>query len=168
MLIEPLSEEQLNTVYSEILSPLAWDLGHIANFEELWLVQRVGGREPLDGELGSFYDAIENPRKTRNELPLLRGSQLRSYMEEVRARTLEVLDGAELDGGEDPMLEGGFIYEMLIAHEHQHNETMLQLLQLIDGYPRPGLDASVAAEPVERRARDGRRRRWPRRDRCLG
>ena len=56
------SDEQLNTVYSPILSPLAWDLGHIANFEELWLVQQVGGREPLDGELGRFYDAIENPR----------------------------------------------------------------------------------------------------------
>ena len=47
MLIEPLADEQLNTVYSPILSPLAWDLGHIANFEELWLVQRVGGREPM-------------------------------------------------------------------------------------------------------------------------
>jgi len=148
MLIEPLSETELNTVYSEILSPLAWDLGHIANFEELWLVQRVGGREPLDGELGRFYDAIENPRKTRNELPLLRGPELRSYMDEVRARTLEVLDGAELDDGADPMLEAGFIYEMLIAHEHQHNETMLQLLQHVDGYPRPGLDPAIAAEPV--------------------
>jgi iron(II)-dependent oxidoreductase len=148
MLVEPLSEEQLNTVYSEILSPLAWDLGHIANFEELWLVQRVGGREPLDGELGRFYDAIENPRRIRNELPLLRGEQLRGYMEEVRERTLEVLATADLDDGSEPLLAGGFVYEMLIAHEHQHNETMLQLLQLVDGYPRPGREGSVACEPV--------------------
>ncbi len=42
--------------------------------------RRVGGREPLDGELGRFYDAIENPRKTRNELPLLRDEELREYM----------------------------------------------------------------------------------------
>ena len=33
------TDEELNRVYSPILSPLAWDLGHIANFEELWLVQ---------------------------------------------------------------------------------------------------------------------------------
>ncbi len=147
MLIEPLTDEQLNTVYSEILSPLAWDLGHIANFEELWLVQRVGGREPLDGELGRLYDAIQNPRKTRNELPLLRNEALRSYMDQVRARTLGVLDGVELDG-DDPLLADGFVYEMLIAHEHQHNETMLQLLQLVPGYPRPGREPGVAAEPV--------------------
>src|SRR5687768_10788360 len=112
MLIEPLREEQLNTVYSEILSPLAWDLGHLANFEELWLVQRAGGREPLDGELGRLYDAIENPRRIRNELPLVRGEQLRSYMEEVRERTLEVLAGADLEDESEPLLAGGFVYEM--------------------------------------------------------
>ena len=58
-LLAPLSDEELNTVYSPILSPLAWDMGHIANFEELWLVQTVGGREPLNGELGRFYDAMD-------------------------------------------------------------------------------------------------------------
>jgi iron(II)-dependent oxidoreductase len=147
-LIEPLTEEQLNTVYSPILSPLAWDLGHIANFEELWLVQRVGGREPMRGELGRLYDAIENPRKTRNELPILRGDDLRGYMAEVRARTMDVLDGVELEDTDDEMLAGGFIYEMLIAHEHQHNETMLQLLQMIDGYEPVELDGTVAGEPV--------------------
>ena len=148
LLVEPLADEQLNTVYSPILSPLAWDLGHIANFEELWLVQGVGGREPMDGELGRFYDAIENPRKTRNQLPILRGNELRTYMEGVRERTLEVLDAVALADTRDPLLEGGFVYEMLLAHEHQHNETMLQLLQMVDGYEPVRVDASVAAEPV--------------------
>ena len=50
----------------------------------------------MDGELGRFYDAIENPRKTRNELPILRGAELRSYMDEVRARTLDVLESVDL------------------------------------------------------------------------
>jgi iron(II)-dependent oxidoreductase len=148
LLVEPLSEEQLNTVYTEILSPLAWDLGHIANFEELWAVQTIGGLEPLDGELGRFYDAIENPRATRNELPLLRGAELRRYMAQVRERTLEVLERTELDDTEDPLHRDGFGFEMLIAHEHQHNETMLQLLQMVDGYPCPGRDEWVTSEPV--------------------
>jgi iron(II)-dependent oxidoreductase len=140
-LIQPLDDEQLNRVYSPILSPLAWDLGHIANFEELWLVQRIGGREPLHGELGRFYDAIENPRKTRGELPILRDAELRSYLADVRGRTLEVLDEVDLDSAaEDPLLREGFVYEMLLAHELQHNETMLQLLQLVDGYENEGFD----------------------------
>jgi gamma-glutamyl hercynylcysteine S-oxide synthase len=137
-LIEPLDDEQLNRVYSPILSPLAWDLGHIANFEELWLVQTIGGREPLRGELGRFYDAIENPRRTRGELPILRDAELRAYLDDVRERTLDVLEGVDLSAdAEDPLLRDGFVYEMLIAHEYQHNETMLQLLQMVDGYELP-------------------------------
>ncbi len=132
-LIQPLDDEQLNRVYSPILSPLAWDLGHIANFEELWLVQTIGGREPLHGELGRFYDAIENPRKTRGELPILRDAELRAYLADVRERALEVLAEVEIGpDAEDPLLRDGFVYEMLIAHELQHNETMLQLLQMVD------------------------------------
>ncbi len=137
-LIEPLDDAQLNRVYSPILSPLAWDLGHIANFEELWLVQTIGNREPLHGDLGRLYNAIENPRKTRGELPILRDAELRAYLADVRERALEVLDEVEIDAGaEDPLLREGFVYELLIAHEHQHNETMLQLLQMVDRYEPP-------------------------------
>jgi gamma-glutamyl hercynylcysteine S-oxide synthase len=149
-LLQPLDDEQLNRVYSPLLSPLAWDLGHIANFEELWLVQTIGDREPLHGELGRFYDAIENPRKTRGELPILRDAELRAYLADVRERTLEVL--SEIDVGPDatdPLLREGFVYEMLLAHEQQHNETMLQLLQMIDGYTPidPDLGALSGPDP---------------------
>jgi gamma-glutamyl hercynylcysteine S-oxide synthase len=137
-LLEPLDDEQLNRVYSPLLSPLAWDLGHIANFEELWLVRTIGEREPLHGDLGRFYDAIENPRRSRGELPILRDAELRSYLGEVRERTLEVLDEVEIDAdAPDRLLRDGFVYEMLIAHELQHNETMLQLLMMVDGYRLP-------------------------------
>jgi gamma-glutamyl hercynylcysteine S-oxide synthase len=146
-LIEPLSHEQLNRVYSPILSPLIWDLGHIANFEELWLVRNIGGREPLRGDLGELYDAIEQPRKIRGELPILRADEVRPYMEGVRERTLEVLDELELDS-EDRLLADGFVYEMLLAHEHQHNETMLQLLQMVESYEPVEVDSGPAAEPV--------------------
>jgi iron(II)-dependent oxidoreductase len=137
-LVDQLDDEQLNRVYSPLLSPLAWDLGHIANFEELWLVRRIGGRDPLQGELGRLYDAIENPRKTRGELPILRDDDLRAYLADVRARTLEVLEEVEIGiDAEDPLLRDGFVYEMLLAHELQHNETMLQLLMMVDGYELP-------------------------------
>jgi iron(II)-dependent oxidoreductase len=153
-LIEPLDDTQLNRVYSPLLSPLAWDLGHIANFEELWLVQTIAEREPMRGDLGRFYDAIENPRKLRGELPILRDAELRTYMADVRERTLEVLDSVEInaDAG-DPLLRDGFVYELLLAHELQHNETMLQVLQMVDGYEptaiEPGPTAGVSAPGPE-------------------
>lgn len=151
-LLQPLDDEQLNRVYSPLLSPLAWDLGHIANFEELWLVQTIGEREPLRGELGRLYDAIENPRKDRGELPILRDAELRAYLADVRERTLEVLGEVEIGAhAENPLLREGFVYEMLIAHEQQHNETMLQLLQMVEGYepvdPALGALESFGLEP---------------------
>ena len=69
-------------------------------------------------------------------------------MAEVRGRTLEVLDEVDLDDADDPRLRDGYVYEMLLAHEHQHNETMLQLIQMIDGYEPPERDRGPAAEPV--------------------
>ncbi|HEY0280012.1 MAG TPA: SUMF1/EgtB/PvdO family nonheme iron enzyme [Solirubrobacterales bacterium] len=137
-LIHPVGDELLNRVYSELLSPLAWDLGHIANFEELWLVQTVGGREPLHGDLGQYYDAIENPRRERGELPILHDAELRAYMSEVRERTLAVLEEVDISAdAEDPLLREGFVYEMLVAHELQHQETMMQLIQMLDAPYRP-------------------------------
>jgi iron(II)-dependent oxidoreductase len=68
-------------------------------------------------------------------------------MEGVRERTLEVLNGIDLDP-QDPLLADGFVYEMLLAHEYQHNETMLQLLQMVESYEPVEVDRSPASEPV--------------------
>jgi gamma-glutamyl hercynylcysteine S-oxide synthase len=59
-----------------------------------------------------------------------------------------VLDEVDLDSSDDPLLRGAFIYEMLIAHEHQHNETMLQLLQMVEEYEPIQRDPEPAEEPA--------------------
>ena len=69
-------------------------------------------------------------------------------MDEVRERTLEVLDEIELEDTDDPLLDDGFVYELILAHEHQHNETMLQLLQMVEGYEPAEADSRPASEPV--------------------
>ncbi len=69
-------------------------------------------------------------------------------MSEVRERALEVLEEVELADAEDERLRDGFVYEMLLAHEQQHNETMLQLLQMVPGYEPPMPDSAPGAEPV--------------------
>ena len=61
-LVEPVSVEDLERVHSTLLSPLVWDLGHIAAFEDLWLCQQAGGLEPLRADLSDVYDATLTPR----------------------------------------------------------------------------------------------------------
>ena len=127
-LVEPVSDEDLNRVHHPLMSPLVWDLGHIAAFEDLWVSREVS-LPLLRPELARVYDADETPRPDRGELPYLRRGDALKYMEEVRERALSVLDRVS-----------PFIAQMLVQHEHQHNETMLQTLQLAEAgvySPRP-------------------------------
>jgi gamma-glutamyl hercynylcysteine S-oxide synthase len=121
-LVASVSDEDLERVHSTLMSPLVWDLGHIAAFEDLWLVHRFGGRPLLREGLADVYDAFETPRAGRGELPFLRPAEARDYLDEVRSRTLEVISGSGVGDG--------VIAELVLRHEHQHNETMLQTLQL--------------------------------------
>ena len=142
-LVAPVSEANLDKQHHPLMSPLVWDLGHIAAFEDLWLCQRAGGLRPLRADLSDVYDASETPRAERADLPYLRRTEALDYMAEVRERALEMLKRADLSPTGDRLNANGFVWEMLVQHEHQHNETMLQTLQLVgpDVYspPRRGL-----------------------------
>ncbi len=93
-LVHSVSDEDLERVHSPLMSPLVWDLGHIAAFEDLWIVHRYGGRPLLHEELADVYDAFETPRAGRGELPFLGPAQAREYLAEVRERSLDVIEGA--------------------------------------------------------------------------
>ncbi len=140
-LVQSVSEEDLERVHSTLMSPLVWDLGHIAAFEDLWLVHRYGGRPLLHADLTDVYDAFETPRAGRGDLPFLRPAEAREYLAEVRARTLEVI--------EERGIGDGFLSEMVLRHEHQHDETMLQTLELarLDDYEPPVRHAAACERP---------------------
>src|SRR4051795_4061751 len=116
-LVAHLDEDELTAVHSPIMSPLAWDLGHVAAYEDLWLNHRAGGRELLRPGLAELYDAFETPRQVRGDLEFLRGEALREYMAQVRERALEAP-------------EDGDLHELVVRHELQHTETMLQTMYL--------------------------------------
>lgn len=78
-LVAPLTQAQLEATPDPIMSPLDWDLGHIAAHEDLWLVHRHGGEDLLRGDLAALYDAFETPRTVRGDLPILRGRAVREY-----------------------------------------------------------------------------------------
>src|SRR6476620_1889252 len=80
---------ELERVHSTLMSPLVWDLAHIAAFEDLWLVRRGGEREMLRPELAHVYDAFETPRAQRGDLPMLDRAGARRYLDDVRGDVLE-------------------------------------------------------------------------------
>jgi len=130
-LLAPVSAEDLAAQHDPIMSPLIWDYGHIGNYEELWLLEQAFGRGLLsDRGLYDVYDASLHPREERPSLNLLDSEDAGRYLDAVREAVLEALETADLDNS-DPLLQDGFVYNMILQHEAQHNETMLQTLQLM-------------------------------------
>jgi gamma-glutamyl hercynylcysteine S-oxide synthase len=157
LLTTAVDEPDLVKQHSALMSPLVWDLAHVANQEELWLLRAVGGGDSLHPEIDPLYDAFEHPRAERPTLPLLTPAQARRYGHEVRGRVLDLLSAGQWAGKQaDPRLtESAFAFGMVAQHEVQHDETMLATHQLRAGAPvlsappPPPAPADAASLPRE-------------------
>src|SRR3954469_15104061 len=84
-------EAELMAQHDKLMSPVVWDLGHIAHFEELWLVRNLEG--PVEfGEMPGMFNPFENPRAVRGQLDLPRLSRTLEVMAETRRRVLGHLE----------------------------------------------------------------------------
>jgi gamma-glutamyl hercynylcysteine S-oxide synthase len=124
-----LDEPTLVTQHDPLMSPLVWDLAHVGQQEELWLLRGGDPRRPglLTPEVDSLYDAFKHPRAERPSLPLLPPVEARAYDYEVRGRVLDLLEHTP----EEDLFTAG----MVVQHEEQHDETMYATLQLRQGPP---------------------------------
>ncbi len=132
-LVTPIPEEDLHRQHDSLMSPVAWDLGHIAAFEELWLTRNLDGTIEFT-EMPGLYNPVEHPRRVRGELRLPGLAEVRETMGDIRSRVLARLAGADLEGRSE-LLRDGYVYRMVLQHEYQHGETILQTLQLKQGTP---------------------------------
>jgi iron(II)-dependent oxidoreductase len=135
-LLAPIDDADLVGQVSPLMSPLAWDLAHIGHYEELWLLRNVVGAAPTNEVFDDVYDAFKHPRRDRPSLPILGPPQARAFVAGVRARALDVLATVDLDS-DDPLLRDGFVYGLVAQHEHQHDETMLATIQLMENFAHP-------------------------------
>jgi iron(II)-dependent oxidoreductase len=150
LLVSPVPEAELMNQHNRLMSPIVWDMGHIAHFEELWLVRNLDG--PVEfGEMPGVFNPFENPRSVRGQLALPALGDTLDHMARTRRTVLDrALDGG--GGAADPgLLEGGYVFRMVAQHEYQHNETILQALQLMEEgarYRAPRAIAPPAGRPV--------------------
>jgi len=133
LLVDGISEEDLLRQHDPLMSPILWDLGHIAHFEKLWLTQNLDG--PIEfSEMPGMYNPFEHPRATRASLPLPPLTQMKLGLAQIRETVLDRLERTDFDE-DNPLLADGYVYNMVLQHEYQHNETILQTLQLKLGEP---------------------------------
>jgi gamma-glutamyl hercynylcysteine S-oxide synthase len=150
----------LSSQYDPLMSPLVWDLAHIGQQEELWLLRGGDPDRPgmLPQAVDGLYDAFMYPRASRVDLPLLSPNQARAYCRTVRTAALDALDALPGEPEPDPRARlspangwdahsgparpaasaestGSFVFAMVVSHENQHDETILQALNLRPGPP---------------------------------
>ncbi len=136
-----LDDAELRRQYDPLMSPLVWDLTHIGQQEELWLLRGGDPDRPgmLSPAVDGLYDAFVHSRAGRVELPLLAPDRARAYCATVRSAALDALDATP----DEP--DAGFVFGLVVSHEHQHDETMLQALNLLTGAPLLGAGSPLPA-----------------------
>lgn len=131
-LLRPVPEAELVATFSPLAPPLVWELARVAHFEDVWLLQSLHGHKPLADSHGAVYEALARARVAGAALPQLRPDEVRAYAADVRERVLSELDHVDLEAP-NPLLRKAFVYGLVLQNELQHQETMLQALQLRDG-----------------------------------
>ena len=112
------------------MSPLVWDLAHIGQQEELWLLRGGDPARPgmLPPDVDALYDAFKHPRADRAHAAAAaagRGARLLTTRSAAGCSTCSSA----------PPPTSLFTAGMVVQHEEQHDETMLATLQLRQGPP---------------------------------
>ncbi len=127
-----LSAEQRAFPYRRTVNPPAWDLAHVAWFQEFWCLRFRDRDEPLPARLADA-DALLNssiiPHAQRWELPELTWETVLNYLARVLEDTLAALERSAP--------EQRYFFQLALLHEDMHAEAMRMNLQSL-GLAEPG------------------------------
>jgi len=141
-LVSDLSDEQIMGPRLPIVNPLRWEIGHVAWFQEKWVLRHLDKERPIreDGDL--LYDSAAVPHDTRWDLPLPGREETLRYMQQVLDRVLERLGSRELNE------DGRYFHQLVLFHEDMHTEAITYTRQTL-AYPRPEIALARDARAPE-------------------
>jgi iron(II)-dependent oxidoreductase len=144
-LVADLDDHQLLGPRLSIVNPLLWEIGHVAWFQEKWVLRHALGEPPIRADGDALWDSAAVAHDTRWDLPLPTREGTLAYMGEVRNRVLDRLTRHE----SNPRLVYFALYS--VFHEDMHDEAFTYTRQT-HGYPAPRLSQvgapAAAAGPL--------------------
>jgi iron(II)-dependent oxidoreductase len=142
-LIADLDDDQLTVPYLPIVNPLLWELGHVAWFQEQWVLRHVLGRAPRLARGDALFDSARVGHESRWYLALPERAEVEAYARGVRDDVLAHLAGAELEA------DLAYFLQLSVFHEDMHHEAFLYMRQSL-GYPAPAqLRAAPRSDGIE-------------------
>jgi iron(II)-dependent oxidoreductase len=132
-LVGDLSPDRLMGPRLAIVNPLRWEIGHVAWFQENWVLRYALGEEPLRKDGDALWDSGAIPHETRWDLPLPSLEETTAYMREVCDRVVDRLLTA-------PSPDLLYLALYTVFHEDMHDEAFTSTRQTL-GYAAPQLEA---------------------------
>ena len=125
-----LEADQLLGPRSPIVNPPLWELGHVAWFQERWVLRHAAGRRTLRPDGDALYDSAAVPHDVRWDLPLPSLDETVAQLSAVQDAVLERI--AEERPGDE------YFVLLSVYHEDMHAEAMAFTRQTL-AYGRPTL-----------------------------
>jgi gamma-glutamyl hercynylcysteine S-oxide synthase len=136
-LIADLDDGQLLGSRLEIVNPLLWEIGHVAWFQEKWVLRRRG--EPsIRADADDLYDSEAVAHDRRWELPMPDRDDTLRYMAQVLQRVVE--------RRVEQNAEDAYFILLALFHEDMHDEAFTYTRQTL-GYPSPRLPVATDHTP---------------------
>jgi gamma-glutamyl hercynylcysteine S-oxide synthase len=141
-LVDDLDEEQMVGPLLPVVNPLIWEIGHLAWFQEKFVLRDACGQPPLIAHTDALYDSGAVPHDTRWHLVLPSRKETVAYMREVSGRIADLLRA----GSNDVVRH---FARYTVHHYDTHTEALTYTRQTL-GYPPPVLPglSDAAAPPV--------------------
>ncbi|MEE8178288.1 MAG: selenoneine synthase SenA [Acidobacteriota bacterium] len=135
-LLADLTDEQLKAPLLPIINPPIWEIGHVAWFQEKWVLRHLQAKPPTLSQADSLWDSAAVSHDTRWDLPLLSRAETQSFAQEVLDRVIETLPPGDVAESE------AYFYWLVVMHEDMHGEAFTYTRQTL-GYPAPVLSVGV-------------------------
>ncbi|HLQ37075.1 MAG TPA: DinB family protein, partial [Planctomycetota bacterium] len=124
-----------------IVNPPLWEIGHVAWFQEQWLLRHALARERLRPGVDELYDsaAIDHWDRWAVRLPTV--ADTLQYMQQVLDAVADALAARHRDN------ELAYYLRLATYHEDMHGEALCYTRQTL-GYPAPQLGRPAPAAPA--------------------
>lgn len=135
-LVEDLRDEQMMGPRLQIVNPLRWEIGHLAWFQEYWVLRHLGGKPPILKNGDELYDSARVAHDTRWDLPLLERDKTLAYLERVLERVIEQASSECASLKDVEGYDQEYFLNLVLLHEQMHDEAITYTRQTLS-YPAP-------------------------------
>lgn len=140
-LVHDLSDEQFHVPLLRTINPFLWEIGHVAYFQEYWVLRQGAGQQPMFAEADSLYDSAKIAHDTRWHLPLPSRSRTIDFLNATRDRVLDQIGSPGFNERD------AYFVRLSIFHEDMHDEAFTITRQTL-GYAAPSFSGKHNEAPL--------------------